>query len=155
MWLAGLWAVTTVKQARWNALPMAKQVINPEGLPAPRGFNHGLLVDGGELLFLAGQDASGPDGEIVEPGDLVSQFEQVMENLAAVVDEAGGSSEDIVKLNIYVADRDEYLAHLEPLGAVFSRYVDVYPSMALFEVNGFFRDEAMIELEGFAVIGAE
>lgn len=131
---------------------MAKQVVNPDSLPAPRGFNHGLLVDGGELLFLAGQDASGSDGEIVAPGDLVGQFEQVMTNLATVTEQAGGSAADIVKLNIYVEDRDEYLANLEPLGEVFSRYVDVYPAMALFEVNGFFRDNAMIELEGFAVI---
>lgn len=134
---------------------MAKQVINPAGLPEPRGFNHGLLVDGGELLFLAGQDASGPDGEIVASGDLIGQFEQVMQNLAAVIDEAGGSTHDLMKLNIYVADRDEYVANLEPLGEVFGRYVDVYPAMALIEVNGFFREDAMIELEGFAVLGAE
>lgn len=131
---------------------MAKQVINPDGLAAPRGFNHGLLVSSGELLFLAGQDASGPDGEIVAPGDLVSQFEQVMTNLAAVTERAGGSSEDIVKLNIYVEDRDEYVANLESLGEVFSRYVDIYPAMALFEVTGFFRNQAMIELEGIAVV---
>lgn len=134
---------------------MAKDVINPETLPAPRGFNHGILMEAGQLLFLAGQDASGPDGEIVAPGDLVGQFEQVMSNLAAVIEAAGGSSEDLVKLNIYVADRDEYVANLEPLGEVFSGYVDVYPAMALFEVNGFFRDEAMIELEGFAVIRSD
>lgn len=131
---------------------MTKHVIRPDGLAPPRGFNHGILVDGGDLLFLAGQDATGPDGEIVASGDLVGQFEQVMANLAAVTEAAGGTSEDLVKLNIYVADRDEYVANLEPLGEVFSRYVDVYPAMALFEVNQFFRDEAMIELEGFAVI---
>lgn len=131
---------------------MAKDVINPETLPAPRGFNHGILMEAGELLFLAGQDATGPDDEIVAPGDLVGQFDQVMKNLAAVTEAAGGTSEDIVKLNIYVADRDAYVANLEPLGQVFSRYIDVYPAMALFEVNQFFREEAMIELEGFAVI---
>lgn len=75
-----------------------------------------------------------------------------MSNLAAVVEAAGGSSGDIVKLNVYVSDRDAYVANLEPLGDVFSRFIDEYPAMALFEVNDFFRDEAMIEIEGFAVI---
>ena len=131
---------------------MRKRIIEPDGLAEPRGFNHGILVDGGQLLFLAGQDASGPDGEIVPPDDLVGQFERVMENLAAVVEEAGGSSADIVKLNVYVADREEYRANLEPIGEIFSQYVEDYPAMALFEVSDFFKADAMIELEGFAVI---
>lgn len=132
---------------------MGKHVVNPDGLAAPRGFNHGLLVDGGQLLFLAGQDASGPDGEIVARGDLVGQFEQVMANLATVVEAAGGGPDDIVKLNAYVADADEYRANLEPLGEVFARYVETYPAMALFEVSGFFKPAALVELEGVAVIG--
>ena len=131
---------------------MRKDIVTPPGLAEPRGFNHGVAVEGGELLFLAGQDASGPDGEIVAPGDIVGQFEQVMDNLAAVVEEAGGSSEDIVKLNVYVADRDDYRDHLEELGVVFGRYVDDYPAMALFEVSGFFQEDALVELEGFAVV---
>ncbi len=132
---------------------MRKRVVNPDGLAEPRGFNHGIAVEGGELLFLAGQDASGPDGEIVAPGELVPQFEQVMANLAAVVEEAGGEPEDIVKLNVFVADAEEYRANLEPLGEVFGEYVDTYPAMALFEVGGFFKPGAVVELEGFAVIG--
>lgn len=131
---------------------MRKQIVTPPELAPPRGFNHGLLVEDGQLLFLAGQDASGPDGEIVAPDDLVSQFERVMENLATVVEEAGGSSSDIVKLNVFVADREAYRANLEELGAVFGEYVEEYPAMALFEVSGFFQDEAMVEMEGFAVV---
>lgn len=131
---------------------MAKRVINPDGLAPPRGFNHALLVDGGQVLFLAGQDASDPEENIVEPGDLVAQFEQALANLATVVEEAGGSFDDIVKLNVFVADADDYRANLEPLGAAFSEHVETYPAMALFEVNGFFRPEALVELEGFAVI---
>lgn len=133
---------------------MTTHVVNPDGLAEPRGFNHGLLVDGGQLLFLAGQDASDADGEIVAPGDLVGQFEQVMSNLAAVVEAAGGTPDDIVKLNVFVADADDYRANLEPLGEVFGQYVETYPAMALFEVSGFFKPEALVELEGFAVVDA-
>ncbi|WP_255169254.1 RidA family protein [Natrononativus amylolyticus] len=131
---------------------MRKQIVTPEELAPPKGFNHGLTVENGELLFLAGQDASGPDGDIVAPGDLVSQFEQVMANLAAVVEEAGGSSADIVKLNVFVADRDAYRDNLEEIGEIFADYVEEYPAMALFEVSGFFKEDALIEMEGFAVI---
>ena len=134
---------------------MDKEIITPPELAPPRGFNHGIKVDGGELLFLAGQDGSNADEEIVAPGDLVAQFERVLENLQTVVREAGGTTDDIVKLNIFVADRDDYVDRLDPLGEVFASYFEEYPTMALFEVNKFFKQEALIELEGFAVVDSE
>ena len=134
---------------------MRKEVVTPPELAEPSGFNHGLVVDGGRTLYLAGQDATGPDGEIVAPGDLVGQFEQVMENLATVVEEAGGSSEDIAKLNLFVVDREAYRAHLAEVGGIFAEYVDEYPAMALFEVSGFFKEDALVEMEGFAVLDEE
>ncbi len=132
---------------------MQKQIINPPILASPKGFNHGVLVSGGKLLFLAGQDASDVKGKIVAPGDLVTQFEQVLHNLKAVVEEAGGQMQDIVKLNIFVRNRNDYLAKLKPLGQVFRAYFgDYYPAMALFEVSAFFQEEALVELEGIAVL---
>ncbi len=132
---------------------MGRQIINPPGLPRPRGFNHGVLTTGGQLLFLAGQDASDMNGEIVAPGDLVAQFDQVLQNLAAVVEAAGGSAQDIVKLNIFVRDREDYRSHLKQLGAAFRRrFGDYYPAIALFEVSGFFQADALIEIEGIAVL---
>jgi enamine deaminase RidA (YjgF/YER057c/UK114 family) len=132
---------------------MEKAIINPPTLATPRGFNHGILVSSGRLLFLAGQDASDADGRIVAPGDLIGQFEQVLRNLRAVVEAAGGAMTDIVKLNVFVADRDLYRANLKSLGRTFRRYFgDYYPTMALFEVSNFFQDETLVEMEGFAVI---
>lgn len=128
-------------------------LINPPSLPSPRGYNHGILVSGGKLLFLAGQDASDAEGRIVAVGDLVAQFEQVCRNLKAVVEEAGGTMQDIVKLNIFVRDRDAYVANLKPLGQVFRSYFgDHYPAMALFEVSAFFNRDALVEAEGLAVV---
>jgi enamine deaminase RidA (YjgF/YER057c/UK114 family) len=135
---------------------MSKQIINPSSLPEPRGFNHGLLTTGGRLLFLAGQDASDGDGQIVAPGDMVAQCRQVLLNLHAVVHEAGGQMADIVKLNVFVTSRDAYVAQLKSLGKLFREYFgNYYPAMALFEVAGLFQPEAMIEMEGFAVLGAD
>jgi enamine deaminase RidA (YjgF/YER057c/UK114 family) len=132
---------------------MEKRLINPSSLPPPRGYNHGILVNGGQLLFLAGQDASDASGKLVGLGDIVAQMEQVLRNLQAVVEEADGSMQDIVKLNIFVRDRADYRAHLKAFGPLFRRYFgQYYPALALFEVAGFFHEEALIELEGIAVI---
>lgn len=135
---------------------MDKRIINPATLPAPRGYNHGILVSGGRMLFLAGQDASDADGQIVAPGDLVAQLDQVLRNLRAVVEDAGGTMQHIVKLNIFVRDRDAYRAQLKPLGAVFRAYFDgYYPALALFEIAALYQDDALIELEGTAVLPPE
>jgi enamine deaminase RidA (YjgF/YER057c/UK114 family) len=132
---------------------MGKAIINPVTLTRPRGFSHGILVSGGQLLFLAGQTGSDAGGHIVAPGDLVAQYEQALRNLKTVVEAAGGKMQDIVKINIFVRDRDDYLAHLKPLGQVHrSFFGDYYPAAALFEISRFFQDEALIEIEGMAVL---
>jgi enamine deaminase RidA (YjgF/YER057c/UK114 family) len=135
---------------------MAKNLINPPSLPPPSGFNHGILVTGGRLLFLAGQTGSNTEGQIVAPGDLVGQYEQLLRNFQTVLEAAGGKMQDIVKVNIFVRDRDDYLAHLKPLGKVHrSFFGSHYPAAALFEISRFFQDEALIEIEGLAVIGTD
>jgi enamine deaminase RidA (YjgF/YER057c/UK114 family) len=135
---------------------MAKRIITPPSLARPRGFNHGILTTGGELLWLAGQDASDGDGRIVAPGDLIAQLERVLLNLHAVIHEAGGQMTDIVKLTIFVRDRDDYVAKRRELGKVWQRYFDeYYPALALFEASRFFQNDALIEIEGVAVIGAD
>lgn len=135
---------------------MTKRVITPSSLVQPRGFSHGVVTTGGRTLWLGGQDASDAQGHIVAPGDLVAQLSQALYNLHAVVHEAGGQMTDIVKLTIFVRDRDGYLAKHRELGAVWKTYFgDYYPALALFEVTGFFQKDALIELEGMAVIGAD
>ena len=135
---------------------MGKTIVNPPSLAHPRGFSHGVLVNGGKLLFLAGQTASDAEGQIIAPGNLVAQYEQVLRNLQTVVEAAGGTMQDIVKITIFVADRDSYLAQLKALGnmhkAFFGNY---YPATALLEISRFYQDDALIEIEGIAVLGAE
>jgi len=135
---------------------MEKTIINPPPLARPRGFSHGVLTSGGRLLFLAGQTGSDAEGNIMAPGDLVAQYEQALRNLKVVVETAGGKMQDIVKFNIFVRDRDDYLAHLKPLGQVHrSFFGNYYPAAALFEISRFFQDEALIEIEGIAVLSAD
>ena len=128
-----------------------RQIINPPELAQPRGFNHGIVCTGGRILFLAGQDASNATGVICAPGDLPAQYEQVVKNLKAVVEAAGGTLADIVKLNIFVTDRDAYRAQLKQLGAIHRAYFGQhYPTLALLEVKGLFQPDALIEMEGIA-----
>src|SRR5712692_10841889 len=135
---------------------MEKEIINPPSLARPRGFSHGIAVTGGRLLFLAGQTGTDAEGRIIAPGNIVAQYEQIMHNFQAVVEAAGGKMQDITKLNIFVRDRDDYLAHLKSLGVVHRTFFGAYyPTMALFEVSRFFQDETLVEIEGLAVIGTD
>lgn len=135
---------------------MGKTLINPSDLPQPRGYSHGILTTGGRLLFLAGQTASDAAGQIVAPGNLVAQYEQVLRNLKTVVEAAGGKMQDIVKINIFVSNRDDYTKNLRELGQVHRSYFgSYYPATALFEISRFFQDEALLEIEGIAVLGTE
>jgi enamine deaminase RidA (YjgF/YER057c/UK114 family) len=132
---------------------MEKYPVNPTSLPRPSGFSHGILANSGRLLALAGQTSTDAEGQIVAPGDLIGQYEQVLRNLQAVVQEAGGSMQDIIKITIFVSNRDDYLAHLKPLGRVHRAFFgSYYPATALFEISRFFQDGVLIEIEGLAVI---
>lgn len=132
-----------------------KKIITPPQLAPPRGFNHGILCAGGQTLFLAGQDAADSQGSIVCHGDIVGQYEQVVKNLQAVCQEAGGTLQNIVKMNIYVTDAANYKAHLKELAVVHRNYFGkYYPVTALFEISGFFQEGNLIEIEGIAYLEA-
>lgn len=128
-------------------------IVNPAQLSRPSGYSHGISTLGGRLLFLAGQTGTDASGGIVAPDSLVAQVARALSNLKAVIDEAGGQTTDLVKLNIFVTDLAAYKANLKPIGeayrSVFGRH---YPAMTLVEVKRLFDDEAMVEIEGLAVI---
>lgn len=132
---------------------MHKIPIKPQSLVPPSGYTPGLLTTGGRLLFLAGQTGMDASGAIAAPGDLVAQFSQALANLQAVVAEAGGQMTDIVKLTIFVTDKAAYRALLAEIGAayraVFGKY---YPAMTLVEVRSLYDDQALVEIEGIAVL---
>jgi enamine deaminase RidA (YjgF/YER057c/UK114 family) len=134
---------------------MTRTILNPAALARPSGYAHGVLSTGA-LLFLAGQTGMDAAGQISAPGDLVAQFRQALANIQAVLAEAGGQMSDIVKLTLYVTDQRSYREQLKPIGAVyrdfFGRY---YPAMTLVEVKSLFDDDALIEVDGIAMLDAE
>jgi enamine deaminase RidA (YjgF/YER057c/UK114 family) len=129
------------------------KIVTPPALAKPVGFSHGILTRGGRTLYLAGQTALDAEGKLVAPGDVVGQYRQVLANLWAVVAAAGGLMDDVVKMTIFVQDRDDYKAHLKELGAVHKEFFGShYPATALLEVSRFFDDGVLVEIEGIAVI---
>jgi 2-iminobutanoate/2-iminopropanoate deaminase len=132
---------------------MPKRIINPSPLSQPRNYSHAIGTTGGELIFLAAQDATDETGTVVAPGDIVIQYEQVLRNLFVVMKEAGGTMQDIVKMNIYLTDARKYAENIEALREVHQAYFeDYYPAMGLFEVKSLYRREALVACEGIAVI---
>lgn len=128
------------------------QIINPETLGAPRGFNHGLLAAaGGRVLFVAGQ--IGRDGTGRMPDEFVGQFDRALGNTIEVVSKAGGTANDLGRLTIYVTDIGQYRASLKQLGEVYRRHMgNHYPAMALVQVAALVDPEALIEIEATGVL---
>jgi len=132
---------------------MSLKLINPSSLGAPRGYSNGVLASpGGALLFIAGQIAWNERKEIVST-DFVEQFAQALTNVIMVVREAGGTPEQIVRLVIYVTDKNEYCARQHEVGERWRALVGHhFPAMALVEVKGLLEDDAKVEIEGIAVL---
>jgi enamine deaminase RidA (YjgF/YER057c/UK114 family) len=127
-------------------------IINPPSLAPPRGYNHGILRASGAILSIAGQVAWDREERIVSDV-LAEQFDQALGNLLAVVTEAGGTPESIVKLTIFVTDAREYLAQQKAIGAAYRRRMGKhFPAMSLVQVAALIEEGARVEIEGLAVI---
>lgn len=126
--------------------------INPSSLAAASGFSH-AVVGSGTTVFLAGQTAMDADGRIIE-GDVVAQFEQALSNLLTALGEAGGTPADLASMTIYIVDMDDYKARARDIGRVWKRLAGTdYPAMAGIGVSRLWDVEALVEVQGFAVLG--
>ena len=132
---------------------MSFTFINPKSLGEPRGYSNGVLTDsGGRWLFIAGQIGWDENQRIVSP-DLVQQFDRALTNVVAVVTEAGGKPEQIVRLIIYVTEKDAYRSRRKEIGERYrARMGKHFPAMVLVEVKSLLDDNAKIEIEGIAVL---
>lgn len=132
---------------------MSFEIVNPDELGAPKGWNNGMLARAsGRILFVAGQVASERGGQ-VEPSGFVEQFSRALENVLTVVRDAGGGPENIGRLTIYVTDPEEYLASRKPLGQTYRALMGShYPAIALVQVAGLVEENAVVEIEATAVL---
>jgi len=127
--------------------------INPGELPPPSGFAHAVSASG-RLVFLAGQTGYGPDGAIVG-GGLVAQFGQALGNLLTALRAAGGGPADLVSLTIYAVDLADYRAQAREIGQAWRQLCGrEYPAMAAVGVSRLWDAEALVEVQGIAVVTA-
>jgi enamine deaminase RidA (YjgF/YER057c/UK114 family) len=125
--------------------------INPETLAPALGFSHAVVAEG-RCIFLAGQTALDPSGTIID-GDVVAQFEQALGNLLGALAAAGGRPDQLATLTIYVVKIEPYKKASREIGAVWRRLVGSdYPAMALVEVSRLWDPEALVEVQGMAIL---
>ena len=101
--------------------------------------------------MLAGQTGMDATGRIV-PGGIVAQFEQAVSNLVAALRAAGGVPDQLAKVTIYIVDVPAYKAATREIGAVWRRLVGPYPAAAGIGVARLWDDDALVEIEGIAVL---
>ena len=130
---------------------MALQRVNPPELGRPSGFSHAVVGEG-RTVFLAGQTALDASGRIVGDG-VVAQFERALGNLLTALRAAGGEPEHLASLTVYIVDMDDYRAHAAEIGRVWKRLVGRdYPAMAGIGISRLWDAEALVEVQGFAVL---
>lgn len=131
--------------------PRAIELVNPPELGEPKGFSH-AVVGTGKVVFLAGQTALNPEGKIV--GDTVAeQFEIALTSLLTSLQAAGGEPTDLSSLTVYIVDMDDYKANAREIGRIWKKLLGRhYPAMAGIGVSRLWDVEALVEVQGMAVL---
>ena len=128
------------------------QILQPPGWARPRGYSNGIAVKGGKTVYIAGQVGWSSEGTFAEK-TFGGQFRQALANVLAVLGEAGGRPEHLVRMTWYVLDRNEYMGALKEVGAAWRELIGKhYPAMTVVEVTGLVEPEARLEIEATAVV---
>lgn len=129
-----------------------RTLVNPPDMYAPTAqYTQAIKVTGGSTLFCSGVVGIEPDGTIAK-GDVVRQAEVAFENLRRLVEGAGGTLADVVKVTVYVGVPFEPVK--SELRAIRARYFTAdFPASTLVQVAGFANPDYLFELEATAVLG--
>jgi enamine deaminase RidA (YjgF/YER057c/UK114 family) len=133
-----------------------RTVLQPEGWAKPRGYANGIAARG-TTVAIAGQIGWNARCEF-ETDEFVGQARQALANVIAVLAEAGGGPQHIVRMTWYVTSRDEYLAGGRALGAAYRDLMRMpdgeiaYPAMTAVQVVALIEQRAKVEIEVTAVI---
>lgn len=126
-----------------------KEIIAPETASIPKGsWSQG--VKAGNLLFIAGQVGENSDGQITAPDDFRTQAELAFENVRKVVDAAGGSTKDIVKITAFLTNREDFPIYNELRTSFFK---SDFPASTTVVVKELANPDFLLEIEAIAVIG--
>ena len=131
---------------------MSKKQIQSDKIRRPSGhFSHAISVEAkGNLVFISGMTSRRADGTIAGVGDIEAQTRQVCENLKAAVEAAGGTMDDICRVDVYVRNME----HFEKIHKVRREYFkNPPPASTMVEVTKMTSSDYLIEINAIAVIG--
>ena len=127
------------------------KILQPQGWAQPRGYANGTAARG-TLISIAGQIGWNAQCEF-ESDDFAAQARRALANLVAVLAEAGGRPEHIVRMTWYVIDKREYVNAYAAIGAAYREVIGKhYPAMTAVQVTALIEDRAKVEIEATAVI---
>jgi enamine deaminase RidA (YjgF/YER057c/UK114 family) len=114
-------------------------------------YSHGMVASGGELVTVAGQVGIGPEG--VAGADVGSQTRQAFANVRAIVEAAGCTMADVVRLQTFLVSADDIAGFMKARQEIFPEYfpTGVYPPNTLLVVSRLVRPELRVEVEAMAV----
>ncbi|WP_346907672.1 RidA family protein [uncultured Roseibium sp.] len=130
---------------------MTHQIIQPDGWVQAKGYANGVLTEDG-TLYTGGQIGWDKD-QVFVAKDFIGQMEQVLRNILDIVEAAGGTASDVVRLTWFVKDKKEYMAHQREVGEAYRRvFGKHFPAMSMLVVADLIEDEALVEIEATAKI---
>ena len=128
------------------------KILQPEGWPRPKGYSNAIETRGGRTVYVAGLIGWNEEEKFAS-NDLPGQFAQILRNLVALLAEAGGKPEHVVRMTWYVTDKQAYVRDARRIGELYREIMGrVYPVMAVVQVVALMEDDALIEIETTAVI---
>ena len=130
---------------------MTHQVLHPAGWVPAKGYANGIAARGTQV-FVGGQIGWNAQQQF-ETDDFIAQTRQTLQNVVAVLKEAGAGPEHMVRMTWYVIDRVEYNARLKELGAAYREVIGKhFPAMTCVEVAALMEARAKVEIEVTAVL---
>jgi enamine deaminase RidA (YjgF/YER057c/UK114 family) len=128
-------------------------VLQPAEWSKPRGFSHGVVLDGpGRWIVLAGQTGSDDKGEY-PTGDMAAQVGMALRRIVKLLAEAGASPEHIVRLTWYLTSRGEFEAAAAAIGAAWRETLGRnFPPSTLLYLSGLVDPRAKVEIEVTAFV---
>ena len=130
---------------------MPKQELRNKNLNAPLGvFSQATKIEAsGTLVFVSGLTSRDPDGNVVGVGDITKQTEVILDHMQAVLEDAGGTLDDVCKVTVYIRDMNDFAA----IHAVRRQYFKApLPASTMVEVSRLVSPELLIEIEAIAVV---
>lgn len=128
-----------------------RQLLQPPGWAPAKGYANGIATRG-TLVFVGGQIGWNAQQQF-ETDDFIAQTRQTLQNVLAVLAEAGAGPEHMVRMTWYVIDRDEYNARLKELGGVYREVIGKhFPAMTCVQVAALMEQRAKVEIEVTAVL---